>query len=131
MPSPRKPKTVSPVKRKKKDSFLTVCADAASDKKAEDIVLLDMRGLSSFTDYFLVCSGASEPQLKAIANSVRAEMKAKYDRKPIYEDGFPASQWVILDYGDILIHIFHKEKRGYYGLEDLWSDAKRVPYTAK
>jgi ribosome-associated protein len=136
MPRPRKEKTVPAVKPARaprakaiKPAFLKACADAASDKKAEDITLLDMRGLSSFTDYFLICSGASEPQLKAIANGVRQEMKEKYDRKPIYEDGFPASQWVILDFGDLLIHIFHKDKRGYYGLEDLWSDAKPIPYT--
>ncbi|MEO6054366.1 MAG: ribosome silencing factor [Chthoniobacterales bacterium] len=126
MPRPRKTKTV-PVE----SPLPEACADAAADKKAENIVILDMRGLSSFTDYFVICSGASDPQLKAIASSIRVQMRERFDLKPIYEDGFPASQWVILDYGDVLIHIFHKDKRDYYGLEDLWSDAKKIPYIEK
>ncbi|MEO6848814.1 MAG: ribosome silencing factor [Chthoniobacterales bacterium] len=127
MARPRKQKVIPAVET----PYFECCADAAVEKKAEDITILDMRGLSSFTDYFVICSGASDPQLKAIATSIRENMRERFGAKPIYEDGFPSSQWIVLDYGDVLVHIFHKDKRGYYGLENLWSDAKVIPYTEK
>ena len=102
------------------------CAEAAADKKAEDIVILDMKGISTFTDYFVICSGASEPQLKAIGSSIRETVREKLDRRPASEDGFPASQWVVLDYGDVIVHVFHSEKREFYALENLWRDAARI-----
>jgi ribosome-associated protein len=102
------------------------CAAAAEDKKAEDIVVLDMQGISSFTDFFVICSATSEPQLKAIATAIREECREKLQRKPSSEDGFPISQWIVLDYGTVIVHIFHTEKRAHYGLENLWSDAKRL-----
>lgn len=102
------------------------CAAAASDKKAENLVLLDLRGVSGFTDFFLICSGSSEPQLKAISSSIRESVREQFGQRPHAEDGYPASQWVVLDYGDVICHLFHGEKRGYYDLESLWSDAKLV-----
>lgn len=107
-------------------SLARVCATAAADKKAEGMVLLDMRGVSSFTDFFFICSGMSEPQLKAIASSIREQVREHCGVRPISEEGYPASQWVVLDYGDVICHIFLGEKRDYYDLESLWSDAKRV-----
>lgn len=104
------------------------CAEAASDKKAEDIVILDMQGISSFTDYFVICSGSSEPQLKAISNGIHERLKQDFGRSPLSEDGYPMSQWLVLDYGDVVVHIFHTEKREYYCLEQLWGDARRVPF---
>jgi ribosome-associated protein len=106
------------------------CAAAASDKKAGNIVILDLRGISTFTEYFVICSATSEPQLKALSNSIREQISEKYNRKPISEDGYPASQWIILDYGDVIVHLFQGEKRDFYALESLWSDAKRVPLEA-
>ena len=108
------------------ESLVRLCAQAAYDKKAEDLVVLDMRGISSFTDFFLIVSGTSEPQLKAIASSIREKVREVKGTRPIAEDGFPASQWVIIDYGSVIIHIFHKEKRDLYGLESLWGDAGRL-----
>lgn len=102
------------------------CAAAALDKKAENLVLLDMSGVSTFTDFFVIASAGSEPQLKAIASGVRECMREQFARNPISEGGFPGSQWIVLDYGDIIIHIFHTEKRELYALEDLWSDAPRI-----
>ncbi|MBN8708480.1 MAG: ribosome silencing factor [Verrucomicrobia bacterium 61-8] len=108
------------------EKLARACAAAAADKKAEDITVLDMQGISTFTDYFVICSGSSEPQLKAIASSIREQCREKLDRKPASEDGFPISQWIVLDYGDVIVHLFHNDKREFYGLENLWSDAKRL-----
>lgn len=108
------------------EQLARACAAAAADKKAENIVVLDMQGISSFTDYFVICSGSSEPQLKAIATSIREQCREELGRKPASEDGYPISQWIVLDYGDVIVHLFHSEKREYYGLENLWSDARRL-----
>ena len=112
------------------ESLARLCAEGALDKKAEDLVILDMRGISSFTDFFVIASGTSEPQLKAIASSIREKVRAATGQKPIAEDGFPVSQWVIIDYGSVIVHIFHAEKRPVYGLEDLWNDARRIEVEA-
>jgi ribosome-associated protein len=97
-----------------------------ADKKAEDIVVLDLRGISSFTDFFVICSATSEPHLKAIANDLEDRLRKEHGVKPHAVDGFPLSQWIVADYGDVVIHAFHHAKRGYYSLEDLWSDAPRL-----
>lgn len=91
-----------------------------------DIAALDLRGISSFTDYFVICSGTSEPHLKAIAGEIQERLKKEHNVKPHAVDGYPASQWIIIDYGDVLVHVFHEQKRDYYSLEDLWSDAPRL-----
>ena len=107
------------------EALAALCAGAASDKKAEQIVALDLRGLVSFTDFFLICSGTSEPHLKAIASGIEESIRVGHGRKPSAIDGFPLSQWVVMDYGDVVIHIFHQAKRDFYSLEDLWSDAPK------
>ncbi len=104
------------------------CAAAAADKKALDVVILDLRGISTFTDYFVICSATSEPQLKAISSSVREQVRERLGRTPLSEDGYPVSQWIILDYGDVIVHLFQGVKRQFYALENLWSDAKRVEF---
>jgi len=108
------------------ETLARACAAAAADKKAEDLVVLDMQGISSFTDYFVIGSASSEPQLKAISSSIREQVREKLGRRPHSEDGNPISQWIILDYGEVIIHLFHGDKRSYYGLENLWRDAKRL-----
>lgn len=108
------------------ETIARACAEAAADKKAENLVLLDLRGVSGFTDFFLICSGSSEPQLKAISSSIREALREKFGTRPLAEDGYPTSQWVVLDYGDVICHLFHGEKREFYDLENLWSDAKRI-----
>jgi len=102
------------------------CVWAAEDKKALDPIILDLREISSITDYLAVCSAQSEPQLKAIANGVEQAIKEKFGRHPLAVDGFPTSQWIVMDYGDVMFHIFHEAKRSVYDLEDLWSDAPQV-----
>ena len=88
--------------------------------------MLDLRGISSFTDYFVICSGTSEPHLKAIAGEIQERLKIDTDTIPNAVDGYPMSQWIVLDYADVVVHVFHEAKRDYYSLEDLWSDAPRV-----
>jgi len=138
MATAKKPKATAPLKPEKKvkekkivkidpdETLVRLCAEGALDKKAEDVVVLDMRGISSFTDFFLIVSGTSEPQLKAIAGSIREKVREATGLRPIAEDGFPVSQWVIIDYGSVIIHIFHKERRDLYALESLWGDAPRL-----
>ena len=108
------------------EALARLCADGALDKKAEDAVILDMRSISSFTDFFVIVSGTSDPQLKAIASSIRGRVRDATNLRPLAEDGFPGSQWVIIDYGSVIVHIFHTEKRDVYGLETLWGDARRI-----
>jgi ribosome-associated protein len=108
------------------EKLARACASAASDKKAEDILLLDMRGVSDFTDFFMICSASSEPQLKAIASSIRENVRLQTGSKPSAADGFPVSQWIVIDYGDVICHIFLESKRAHYDLEGLWSDASRL-----
>ena len=103
-----------------------MCATIAADKKAEDIVAIDLRNLSTFTDFFLVCTGASEPQLKAIASEIADRLKKEHGIRPLGVDGFPLSQWVVADFGSVVVHVFHPLKREVYRLEDLWNDAPRL-----
>ena len=102
------------------------CVWAAGEKKALDPIILDLRNISTITDYLVICSAQSEPQIKAIANGVEQALKEAHARHPLAVDGFPTSQWVVIDYGDVMFHIFHEQKRSVYALEDLWSDAPQV-----
>jgi ribosome-associated protein len=98
----------------------------AQDKKALDPVILDLRKVSTIADYLVICSAQSEPQLKAIANGIEKSLKDEEGLHALAVDGFPTSQWIVMDYGDVMFHIFHEQKRGVYALEDLWSDAPQV-----
>ena len=97
-----------------------------ADKKALDIVAIDLRGISSFTDFFVIASGTSEPHLKAIAGDLRDRLKTEHHIQPMAVDGFPLSQWIVADYSAVIVHIFHETKRSFYSLEDLWGDAPRL-----
>ena len=114
----------------KSDKLAKLCAGIIADKKGENIIAIDLRKVSTFTDFFVVCSGASEPQLKAIANELEARLKKDHKLAPLGIDGFPMSQWIVADYGDVVVHIFHQSKRDIYRLEDLWSDAPRLKLPA-
>jgi len=110
------------------ENLAKTCAELASKKKAEEIVVLDLREISTFTDFFVICSAASEPQLKAIAGEIEARLKQEHGVRAVAVDGFPASQWIVLDYLQVVVHIFHREKRAFYSLEDLWGDAPRLEW---
>jgi ribosome-associated protein len=91
--------------------------------------MLDLRGISTFTDFFVICSATSEPQLKAIASEIETRLREDDDAmRPMAIDGFPASQWIVLDYLQVVVHIFHRDKREFYSLEDLWGDAPRIEW---
>lgn len=109
------------------EKLARTCAEAVADKKAENIVLLDMRAVSDFTEFFLICSASSDPQLKAISSSIRGKVREDLGVNPSAADGFPTSQWLVLDYGSVICHLFVESKRAFYDLEGLWSDATRVP----
>lgn len=106
-------------------SLVKLCRTIAEDKKAGDCVIFDVRKISSIADYFLICSGNSEPHLKAIADEITRRVREVGVRHR-HHAGFPQSRWVVLDYGDVLVHVFHPELREHYDLERLWGDAKRV-----
>ena len=103
------------------------CVQFARDKKALDPIILDLNGISSICDYLVICSASSEPQIKAIVNGVEKSLKEDFGRAPLAVDGFPTSQWIVVDFGDVMFHVFHDAKRPLYALEDLWSDAPQVP----
>ncbi|NBR45710.1 MAG: ribosome silencing factor [Verrucomicrobia bacterium] len=102
------------------------CHAFADSKKASEPVLLDLRALGGASDFFLIVSGDSEPHLKAIAGEVERGVREECGRRPFRVSGNSASQWVILDYGDVLVHVMHTQKRRFYRLEDLWGDAARL-----
>lgn len=99
--------------------------DLAADKKAEDIVLLDIRDHTSFTDYFVILSALSERQLRALEDDLQETLR-KEGARPLHVEGTPESGWVLMDYGDVIVHLFSPEEREYYRLERLWSDAQPV-----
>ena len=124
-----KKSTSTPAKTEPDPSALNLarqCVWAAQEKKALDPIILDLRNISTITDYLVICSAQSEPQIKAIANGVEQALKEGCARHPLAVDGFPTSQWIVIDYGDVMFHIFHEQKRAVYALEDLWSDAPQV-----
>ena len=108
------------------DRKVRLAAHAALDGKAVDVVVLDVQGLSSVTDYFLVCSGRSTTHVASIVEAIRAAMKAA-EVRPLHAEGTPESGWMLLDYGDVLVHVFLEETRLYYALERLWGDAPSIP----
>ena len=97
----------------------------AEDKKAADILLLDLDGLTTLADAFVICSGGSERQLESIAEGIVRGMREEGIR-PIGREGLPASHWILVDFGDVIVHVFTPPERDYYGLEKHWSEAKAV-----
>jgi ribosome-associated protein len=102
------------------------CRELADNKKAEDIIILDVRELSSITDFFVIASGTSEPHLRAIVDEIEDQLKEDYGLRPNAIDGTFATAWVVLDYFDVIIHVMRADVRERYDLETLWGDAPRV-----
>lgn len=110
------------------EELALACAKAADDINAENIRVWDMRGVSNLTDYMVVCSGTSMPQLRAILRDVAATVEEQHGSKPHTTEGKADTRWVVLDYIDVMVHVMHQELRDFYGLEDLWKDAKEVTW---
>ena len=100
-------------------------AELAMERKAQDLVVLDLRGISSATDYFLVASGTSDIQVKSIGEHIVDEMK-KEGVRPGHVEGLESGRWVLIDYIDFVVHVFHPQARSFYQLEGLWGDARRL-----
>ncbi|HYV03562.1 MAG TPA: ribosome silencing factor [Blastocatellia bacterium] len=107
-----------------------IAARAAAEKKATDTVVLDLREIASFTEYFVICTGASTRQVQAISNSVEEELR-KAGRRPSHIEGYSSAEWILLDYGDFIVHVFSAASRRFYDLERLWRDAKRAELPAE
>ncbi len=93
------------------------------DKKGEDILLLDIKEVASFTDYFVLCTGTSDRMLDALADGMLDEVRTKHHKKG-RKQGDPRDGWVVVDYGDVVVHLFSPDQRDYYDLEELWQDGK-------
>jgi ribosome-associated protein len=104
--------------------LLHLAAKAADDKRAEEIIALNMKGISLVSDYFLICHGNSDKQVQAIARAIKeaAEENGQNVRRM---EGFDEARWILVDLGDVVAHVFHRDERGYYNLERLWGDAER------
>ncbi len=107
------------------DEAIMIAAQAAGEKKATDIVILDLRQIASFTEYFVLCTGANVRQVGAIADSVEEQLR-KVGKRPLHTEGYSSAEWILLDYGDFIVHIFSSASRRFYDLERLWRDAGKI-----
>jgi ribosome-associated protein len=107
---------------------IEAAVQAAEDKKALDLVVLDLRKAAGFTDYFVICSGANPRQIRAIADSVLEALSGE-EAKPAHVEGYDRGEWILLDYFDFIVHVFGPETRHFYGLERLWGAAERIERT--
>src|SRR5262245_56586319 len=103
-----------------------LCRQLADNKKAEDVVILDLRQLSSVTDYFVIASGTSEPHLRAIVDEISDRLRDEHHLRPKAIDGTLQAAWIVLDYFDVIVHVMRQDMRDRYDLETLWGDAPRV-----
>ncbi len=107
------------------EEAVRLAAHAAEEKKADDLVILDLREVASFTEFFLICNGSNAKQVQAISYSIEDTLR-KAGKRPMHIEGYTTAEWILLDYGDFLVHIFSATARRFYDLERLWRDAKRV-----
>jgi ribosome-associated protein len=116
--------TDSPNKTSDSKLLIDAITEGLLEKKAKDIKILDVRPLTTLTDYFIVCHGTSETQIRALANSVIEKVKEVLGESVWKKEGLDARRWIILDYVNVVVHIFSEEKRQYYGIERMWNDAE-------
>lgn len=108
------------------DEEIKLALTCASEKKAFGLVALDLREIASFTEFFIIASGANQRQVQAICDEIQEQLKKQMNAKPVRIEGYGAAEWVLLDYGDFIVHVFEKNARDFYDLERLWRDAKKV-----
>jgi ribosome-associated protein len=107
-----------------------VAVRAAESKKATDIKVLDLTGITSFADYFVICTGSNQRQIQAISDEVGLQLKQRASELPLSLEGYNQAEWILADYGDLLVHIFSPKAREYYDLERLWRSAKLLEIPA-
>lgn len=112
------------------DPEVQLAIRCASDKKAFDLVGLDLRDIASFTDYFIIASGANQRQVQAVADEINDQLKKQLGSRPVRIEGYNSAEWVLLDYGDFVFHIFNGEAREFYDLARLWRDARKIDIPA-
>ncbi|HUA50338.1 MAG TPA: ribosome silencing factor [Solirubrobacteraceae bacterium] len=105
------------------EALVGAIVDYAADRKAIDIVQLDLRAIIGYTDYFVICTGRTERQTRAIHDAIYEGMKSAYGRLPERVEGLPGARWILMDYLDVVVHVFVPEARDYYRLEQLWGEA--------
>lgn len=121
-------KTTRAAKAPKFPKAVSGAVDAARDKKAVDIVVLDLRKAGGFTDYFVICTGNNPRQITAISDAVVETLKKEYEERPALAEGVDQSEWVLLDYFNFVVHVFSRECRAFYDLERLWGNADRYEF---
>ena len=107
---------------------VSIAIQAARDRKASDVVVLDLRKAGGFTDFFVICTGNNPRQIVAIADAVRETLKKELGERPALSEGVDRSEWVLLDYFNFVVHIFSRECRSFYALERLWGNAQRIDF---
>ena len=112
------------------DEMVKLAIACASDKKAVNINVLDLRQIASFTEFFVISSGTNQRQVQAIADEINEQLKKQLDARPIRLEGYNSAEWILLDYGDFIVHIFEQKAREFYDLERLWRDARKVEIPA-
>lgn len=122
--SQRKFVSLSDTKTDDAPALLDAISEALLEKKAEDITLLDVRNLTTLTDYFIVCHAGSDVQIKAIADNVMEQTREKVGEKAWKKEGLETRRWVVLDYVNVVVHIFLRQQREFYGIERMWNDAE-------
>jgi ribosome-associated protein len=108
------------------DAEVQLAVRCAADKKATDIIVLDLRQIASFAEYFIIATGSNQRQVQAIADEIEEQLKKQVSTRPVRIEGYNTAEWVLMDYGDFIVHIFNKEAREFYDLERLWRDAGKV-----
>ena len=108
------------------DPEVQLAVRSAADRKATEIVVLDLRQIASFAEYFVIASGANQRQVQAISDAIEENLKKQLSSRPVRIEGYNSAEWVLMDYGDFVVHIFNKEAREFYDLERLWRDAGKV-----
>jgi ribosome-associated protein len=108
------------------DAEVQLAVHSASEKKATDIVVLDLRQIASFAEFFVIASGANQRQVQAVSDEIEEQLKKQLGTRAVRIEGYRTAEWVLMDYGDFLVHIFNKDAREFYDLERLWRDARKV-----
>lgn len=120
----------TPTKYADLDPEVKLAIQCASDKKAYDLVALDLRSIASFTEFFIIATGANQRQVQAIADEIKEQLKEQLSSRPVRIEGYASGEWVLVDYGDFIVHVFNKEAREFYDLARLWLDARKVELPA-